>query len=295
MSIAHQHFLMSSNGGHMTKMIKMPNPIDPTSIKEGDHLVCWDDSGLAENPHIFNTPEHGKTYEVREVGLETFGIRFYLITNPEGPYPMEPGFEPSRFCTVDELMSSSLKMVKAYPHTRVKQNAIGKNENFYYATSYEVSFDDFGNEELETITGGGKPIASLRYDFEELTLNEPLEARSTFSVTRAFNNYNLAKHTQVSTKHLLGEEIDSTRVIVILQDVPGVSYEAHAKIMLLLWLLHDRTEIDSIDTPISLSSQIRVEPKEESLFDINEINHLFDFTVEKTIQEKINRILVLQQ
>jgi len=38
MNIEYQHFLMSSNGGHLTTLIKYPNRIDEASLKEGDQI-----------------------------------------------------------------------------------------------------------------------------------------------------------------------------------------------------------------------------------------------------------------
>lgn len=295
MSIAHQHFLMSSNAGHLTILIKHPNRVNPDSLQEGDIVICWDDSDLAENPYIYNTPTLGGYYEVREVAQESFGLRLVGLTNPEGPFPMEPGFELSRFCTVEDWETAPLKMVKNYPHAKVKYNPLGSLHEVFYATSYEVSFDDFNKEDSDAILGGGIPFTSLRYTFEELTLNEPLEAHSTFRIVQAFGNYNLVKHTHVSTKHLFGEDIDNTRLVIILQDVPGVSYTDHAKVMLLLWLLHDRPELEDIDSHIDLSDPILVDTKEKLLIENKEIEDLLDFTQEKTIREKVCRLLNIEK
>lgn len=294
MSIAHQHFLMTSNGGHLTTLIKYPNRVNPDSLKEGDQVICWDDSDLADNAYIYNTPTLGGYYEVREVAPESFGLRLAGLTNPEGPFPMEPGFELSRFCKIEDWEAAPLKMVKNYPHAKVKYNPLGSLHEVFYATSYEVSFDDFNKEDSEAILGGGTPFTSLRYTFQELTLNEQLEAYSTFRIVHAFGNYNLVKHTHVPTKHLFGEDIDSTRLVIILQDVPGVSYTDHAKVMLLLWLLHDSPKIEDIDSPVDLSDPISVDTKEQLLIDDIEIENLLNFSQEKTIHEKVCRLLKIE-
>lgn len=295
MSIAHQHFLMSSNGGHLTILIKYPKHVDTDSLSEGDQVVCWDDSELADNPFIYNTPTLGEYYIVREVAPESFGLRLVGLTNPEGPFPMEPGFELSRFCTVMDWESAPLKMVKNYPHTKVKHNPLGSLHSVFYATSYEVSFDNFNKEDSDVILGGGTPFTSLRYKFEELTLNEDLEAHSTFSIVQAFGNYNLVKHTHVRTRQLFGEDIDNTRIVIILQDVPEVSYSDHAKVMLLLWLLHDRPEIKDINSPVDLLNPIQLDTKEQLLIDDKEIEELLDFTQENTIHEKVCRLLKIEK
>jgi len=293
-TIVHQHFLMASNGGHLTTLIKYPNRVDPGSLKEGDQVICWDDSDLADNPYIYNTPILGGYYEVREVAPESFGLRLVGLTNPEGPFPMEPGFELSRFCTVEDWEAAHLKMVKNYPHAKVKYNPLGSLHEVFYATSYEVSFDDFNKEDSDAILGGGTPFTSLRYTFEELTLNEPLEAYTTFSIVQAFGNYNLVKHTHVPAKHLFEDDIDSTRLVVILQDVPGVSYTDHAKVMLLLWLLYDRPEIEDIDSHIDILDPILVDTKEQLFIDDVEIEDLLDFSQERTIHEKVCRLLKIE-
>lgn len=291
MSIAHQHFLMSSNGGHLTTMIRYPNPIDPKTVKEGDTVICWDDSGLAEKPHIINTPERGKYYTVREVSPETFGLRLDVLTNPEGPFPMEPGFELSRFSTVDDWESAPLKIVKNYPHTPIKYRKIGWDNKVHYATPYDVSFDDFNPDDLQSIFSGGEHLTTLRYNFEELALNEPLEATSTFHVSHAFGNYNLIKHTQVTTSHLFDEDIESNRLVITLQEVPGVSIIDHAKAMVLLWLLHDSEEIQDMFSKVTLSREIAISTEDHQIVPKEDIEKLLDFSIEDSIHQKVCGLL----
>jgi hypothetical protein len=290
-SIDHYHFLMSSNGGHSVTFIKYPDCLDPATVKKGDTVICWDDCELAENPRLAKVPKTGMSYKVREVNPETFGLRLQNLKNPKGNLPVEPGFHLTRFCTKEEWKSAPLEMVKNMPHTKVKFCPLGFLKEVFYATSYTVSFDNFFIENRNLILEDRTPFTALRYTFGELMLNQDIEAYSEFSVVQSDGCHFLVKRTRVETEDIIGENIDNTRIVIMLKDVQGISFINHAKAMLLLWVLYDRLNSKNLDEQVTSIGHIDIDTAEDLLIEKKEIEDLFDFTHERTIHEKVCGLL----